>query len=147
MLDDKLTYKNISIEGLPVPARDEDKVDVLSCFEVIEHIQQPSAFLENCEKFVRPGGWMVMSTIARHWVSYLTTKTVAEDIMGIVPRGTHEWSQYVNEEELRGWFLNREGWGSPRCMGVMYVPGLGWKEVPGSERVGNYFFAIRRYGP
>ena len=29
-------------------------------------------------------------------------------------------------------------------MGVVYVPGLGWKEVRGSEKVGNYFFGVRR---
>jgi hypothetical protein len=29
-------------------------------------------------------------------------------------------------------------------MGVVYIPGLGWKEVAGSEKVGNYFFGIRK---
>jgi hypothetical protein len=29
-------------------------------------------------------------------------------------------------------------------MGVVFVPGLGWKEVKGSEKVGNYFLGVQR---
>jgi len=143
-LKGKLTYLNTSIEGLPIPSSAEEQYDVLSLFEVIEHITHPADFLDKCTPFVKPGGWIVMSTIARTWMSWFTTKLVAEDLVGIVPRGTHDWDKYINEEELRGHFLRQRGWNSPRVMGVVYVPGLGWKEVSGSERVGNYFFGIRK---
>jgi polyprenyldihydroxybenzoate methyltransferase / 3-demethylubiquinol 3-O-methyltransferase len=143
-LQGKLTYLNTSIEGLPKPNSIEEQYDVLSLFEVIEHITYPAEFLDICAPFVKPGGWIVMSTIARTWMSWLTTKVVAEDIARIVPRGTHDWDKYINEEELRGYFLKERGWNSPRVMGVVYVPGLGWKEVSGSEKIGNYFFAIRK---
>lgn len=85
-----------------------------------------------------------MSTIARTWTSWLTTKVVAEDVVRLVPRGTHEWSKYVNEEELRAWFEKKQGWGGTRSMGVIYLPGLGWREVNGSEKWGNYFFGVRK---
>jgi polyprenyldihydroxybenzoate methyltransferase/3-demethylubiquinol 3-O-methyltransferase len=140
----KLSYINTSIEGLPIPKSVDEQYDVLSLFEVIEHITDPSTFLESCTPFVKPGGWVIMSTIARTWTSWLTTKVVAEDIVGIVPRGTHDWEKYINEGELRAWFLKERGWNSPRVMGVVYVPGVGWKEVRGSEKVGNYFFGVRR---
>lgn len=84
-----------------------------------------------------------MSTIARTWTSWLVTNVMAEDVLGIVPKGTHEWAKYVNEQELREWFAER-GWMDSRTMGVMYVPGVGWREVGGSEGWGNYFFAVRR---
>lgn len=93
---------------------------------------------------VKPGGWLIMSTIARTWTSWLVTNVMAEDVLGIVPKGTHEWSKYVNESELRAWFAKRQGWGSMRSQGVVYVPGFGWKEVSGGEQLGNYFFAARR---
>ncbi len=99
----KLTYINTSIEGLPVPDKEQDQFDLVSIFEVIEHITHPAEFLERCTPFVKPGGWLVLSTIARTWVSWLTTKVVAEDLARIVPRGTHDWEKYINEEELRGW--------------------------------------------
>ena len=140
----KLTYINTSIEDLPLPKSAEQQYDVLSLFEVVEHVKYPSEFLDKCKPFVKPGGWIVMSTIARTWLSWLTTKVVAEDVIRLVPRGTHEWEQYINEDELRRCFLRERGWNSPRVMGVVYVPGLGWKEVAGSEKVGNYFFGVRK---
>ncbi|KAI1141489.1 ubiquinone biosynthesis O-methyltransferase [Hypoxylon sp. FL0543] len=144
-LRSKLNYINTSIEQLPVPSTPEEGYDVVSIFEVIEHVSHPAQFLDRCTPFVKPGGWLVLSTIARTWMSWLTTNVLAEDLLRIVPRGTHDWRKYINEEELRTHFLQkRTGWAEPRCMGVIYVPGLGWKEVNGSEKVGNYFFAVRR---
>ena len=143
-LSRKLSYLNTSIEGLAKPRSIKEQYDVLSLFEVIEHITHPAEFLDACQEYVKPGGWIVMSTIARTWTSWFTTKLVAEDLVGIVPRGTHDWGKYINEEELRGYFLEKRGWNSPMVMGVVYVPGLGWKEVSGSEKVGNYFFGIRK---
>lgn len=140
----RLTYLNTSVEGLPAPRGRDDQYDVVTLFEVLEHIERPAAFLANILPHVRPGGWFVCSTIARTWTSWLTTKVVAEEVIRLVPRGTHEWSQYVDEEELRAWFAKQEGWGNPRAMGVVYVPGLGWREVKGSEKLGNYFFAVRK---
>ncbi|KAI0139095.1 ubiquinone biosynthesis O-methyltransferase [Hypoxylon sp. NC0597] len=144
-LRSKLNYINTSIEQLPVPSTPEQGYDVVSIFEVIEHVSNPAQFLDRCTPFVKPGGWLVLSTIARTWMSWLTTNVVAEDLLRIVPRGTHDWRKYINEEELRSHFLHkRTGWAEPRCMGVIYVPGLGWKEVNGSEKIGNYFFGVRR---
>ncbi|RYP86139.1 hypothetical protein DL769_000817 [Monosporascus sp. CRB-8-3] len=139
----RLSYANTSIESLPVP--EDGGYDVVSVFEVLEHVASPASFLDRCASFVRPGGWLVLSTIARTRTSWFTTNLVAEDLLRIVPRGTHDWHKYVNEDELRAHFLRkRTGWADPRCMGVVYVPGLGWKEVSGSEKFGNYFFAVRR---
>ncbi|KAK4166493.1 S-adenosyl-L-methionine-dependent methyltransferase [Cladorrhinum sp. PSN259] len=136
----KLEYVNASIETLRHP-----KVDVVSCFEVVEHVDYPSEFLDKLGEFVKPGGWLVMSTIARTWTSWVTTNLVAEDILGIVPKGTHDWSKYINEYELRGYFEKRlEKWGEIKVMGVVFVPGCGWKEVRGSEKVGNYFLGVQR---
>jgi ubiquinone biosynthesis O-methyltransferase len=144
----KLIYRNIPIEGLK--ASEHDGFDLISVFEVIEHIQSPAAFLEQVLPHLKPGGWIVGSTIARTGTSWFTTKFMAEDVLRIVPRGTHEWSQYINPEEMREWARSRpeldlevggDGW---RQMGVVYVPGLGWKEVNGSESWGNYFFGARK---
>lgn len=138
----RLTYVRASVETLP--EEDQQQFDVVSLFEVVEHVDAPAAFLERCGQFVRPGGWLVLSTIARTWASWATTKLLAEDVLRIVPRGTHDWWRYINEEELSSYFLGKPGWGSPRCMGVVYVPGLGWREVAGSEKIGNYFFGVRK---
>lgn len=143
-LADKLQYLHTDIESLPLPNTPSQGADIVSLFEVIEHVQRPTAFLQSCMQHVKPGGWFVLSTISRTWTSWLTTKVVAEYALGLVPKGTHDWSQYINAEEMHAWARRQPGWGDVRAMGVVYVPGFGWQEVTGSEHWGNYFFAIRR---
>jgi polyprenyldihydroxybenzoate methyltransferase/3-demethylubiquinol 3-O-methyltransferase len=140
----RLTYRNTSIEALPLPPTPAEAFDVVTLFEVLEHVNAPGPFLDHVMPHVKPGGWFVMSTIARTWTSWLITNVMAEDVLGIVPKGTHEWNKYVNEEELRAWFGKQPGWGAVKSMGVVYVPGLGWKEVTGGEQWGNYFLGVQR---
>ncbi|KAG7286139.1 hypothetical protein NEMBOFW57_008442 [Staphylotrichum longicolle] len=105
----KLEYVSETIESLALPARPEDRFDVVSVFEVVEHVDYPAAFLDRVGEFVRPGGWLVLSTIARTWTSWVTTNLVAEDLLGVVPKGTHDWYKYLNEDELRGYFAGKGG--------------------------------------
>ena len=143
----RLEYQNKTIEDLPIPQIPEEQFDVVSLFEVIEHINWPAPFLDSCLPFVKPGGWLVLSTIARTWTSWLTTNLVAEEVVRLVPRGTHDWSKYINEQELRTFFRGQDGWGrygGPKAQGCMYVPTIGWKMVPGGENWGNYFFGVRK---
>ena len=143
----RLEYRNQSIENLPVPQGEDDVFDVVSLFEVIEHISQPASFLKSCLPFVKPGGWLVLSTIARTWTSWLTTKFVAEDVVRLVPKGTHDWEKYINEHELAKFFQNQRGWGRDaglKSQGCLYVPGVGWQFVNGGEKWGNYFFGVRK---
>lgn len=143
------------------------KFDVVTLFEVLEHIDpstsSPSQFLQMCLHHVKPGGWLIGSTIARTVPSYFVNKVVAEAPwpLGVVPRGTHEWSKFVNVDEVKGWAENglreeqsmkvSDGRLSPsrtewKCIGVIYIPGIGWKMMSGAENHGNYFFAVRK-GP
>ncbi|GAB1315788.1 Hexaprenyldihydroxybenzoate methyltransferase, mitochondrial [Madurella fahalii] len=145
----KLRYLGETVESLPLPAEEGGGggYDVVSLFEVVEHVDYPAQFLDRVGEFVRPGGWLVMSTIARTWTSWVVTNLVAEDLLGVVPKGTHDWAKYVNAEELQEYFRRKGGrWGDIRVMGVVYVPGLGWREVRGSEKVGNYFLGVQRVG-
>ncbi|TKA68341.1 hypothetical protein B0A55_09340 [Friedmanniomyces simplex] len=145
----KLTYLQTPIEDLHTHTTLHDgnmkQYDMITLFEVLEHIQRPYPFLSSILPHLKPGGWLIGSTIARHPVSWFTTKFMAEDVLGIVPRGTHEWGQYLLPGEVRQWARGRgelstsEGFGW-RVMGIVYVPGVGWREVGGSERYGNYFF-------
>jgi len=123
--------------------------DVVCTMEVVEHVPDYRMFLQQCMAHVKPGGWLALSTIARTWTSWFTTKLVAEDILNIVPRGTHDWHKYINADEIKSFLMTQKGWGGKSgedviVMGCMYVPGFGWKEVQGGEKVGNYFLGVRR---
>ncbi len=144
----RLEYRNESIENLSTPRGPSQQFDILTLFEVVEHISNPAPFLSLCLPFVKPGGWLILSTIARTWTSWMVTKLIAEDIIRLIPRGTHNWGQYLNEEELRAWFGKQGGWGGHGAIkntGAIYVPGYGWKMVKGGQQWGNYFFGIRKH--
>ncbi|PKY02665.1 ubiquinone biosynthesis O-methyltransferase [Aspergillus campestris IBT 28561] len=88
-----------------------NQYDVVTLFEVIEHIDNtsptsnPTTFLTDCLRLVRPGGWLIGSTISRTLTSYLINQVIAEAPwpVGVVPRGTHDWAKFVNPEELEAW--------------------------------------------
>lgn len=139
----KLTYRQCSIEELS--STDFQPVDILTVFEVLEHVSSPSQFLSMCIPLVKPGGWIIGSTIARSPLSFITTKLIAEaPIIGVVPKGTHDWNKYINPEELREWCAGQPSLGHVLTQGVIYVPALGWKFVNGSESCGNYFVGVQK---
>ncbi|OKL59974.1 hypothetical protein UA08_04801 [Talaromyces atroroseus] len=160
-------YENTTVESLSSATTNPDnKFDVVTLFEVIEHVDpqtsSPMAFLTHCLKLLNPGGWLIGSTIARTVPSFIVNKMVAEAPwpIGVVPWGTHEWSKFVNADELQGWVeeglmraadgpAQRAGSEALRGMkwkvaGVVYVPGWGWKMVDGGEDWGNYFWAVQK---
>ncbi|EXJ56841.1 hypothetical protein A1O7_07185 [Cladophialophora yegresii CBS 114405] len=153
---DKLEYLNCAIEDLGPPAAESSpsapegrrQYDIITLFEVLEHIDSPASFLETAIPHLKPGGWLVGSTISRHPIAYLTTKLIAEaPLIGVVPRGTHDWNKYINPGELRGYFESGGApgrWGDFVTQGVVYLPGLGWRNVTGSEDFGNYFFGVQK---
>ena len=159
----KLSYLNTSIEDLSSTEHGQEKFDIITLFEVLEHVHSPSTFLRNVTAHLKPGGWLIVSTISRTPLSFFVTKVVAEfPGLGPVPRGTHTWSKYILPSELAWWFekdgrdsskgeegeeYGGDGWGKPVVKGVAYVPGMGWQWVPkgwGLDGVGNYFFGIQK---
>ena len=154
----RFEYRNATLEALIAAEQqlpdDTHKYDVVTLFEVLEHIDSssPMAFLANCLQLVRPGGWLIGSTIARSLPSLMINRIIAEAPwpIGVVPRGTHEWSKFVNPDELRRWLAAAAAAAAVgssavwRCTGVVYFPGLGWRIVSGSETWGNYFWGVRK---
>ncbi|KAK9368894.1 S-adenosyl-L-methionine-dependent methyltransferase [Lipomyces kononenkoae] len=152
----KLQYKLCSLLDLPIAEaaserQVEERYDAITLFEVLEHVPNPSSMLQAATERVRPGGWIFVSTVNRTAVAYLTTILMGEKILNIVPEGTHAWSKYINEKELREWFAEHktnvpgsgEHWDIVRSAGCIYLPFVGWK-FAGPRDIGNYFLAARR---
>lgn len=86
-----------------------DKFDAVLSLEVIEHVQNQKDFVSNLCQLLKPDGYLFLSTINRTLPSYIGTILIAEYLMGIVPRGTHDYNKYVTPEELSQWIESSGG--------------------------------------
>jgi 2-polyprenyl-6-hydroxyphenyl methylase / 3-demethylubiquinone-9 3-methyltransferase len=73
--------------------------DVVTSMEVIEHVTDPAAFVGELARHLKHGGLMLLSTPNRTPASRLFLVEAAERL-GQVPRGTHDWNQFLTPEEL-----------------------------------------------
>jgi len=139
----KLDYQLVALEDLDV----EKKYDIVTMFEMLEHVDYPSQVLTEGLERVRPGGWLFLSTINRDFVSWFTTIFMGEHLLRIVPVGTHTLGKYINQKEIAEW-LKQDGERSHQykvvdARGCVYLPACGWKFTD-SPNIGNYFMAIQR---
>ncbi len=83
-----------------IGALDIGTFDLVCSMEVIEHVADKAAFVAALADRLAPGGLMVLSTPNRTAKSRLLMVEAAERI-GMVPRGTHHWDDFVAPDELR----------------------------------------------
>ncbi len=93
-----IDYRCVRVEDLAaeMPA----SFDVVTCMEMMEHVPDPAAIVAACAKLVKPDGVVFFSTINRNPKSYLHAIVGAEYLLGLVPRGTHDWQKFITPAEL-----------------------------------------------
>jgi 2-polyprenyl-6-hydroxyphenyl methylase/3-demethylubiquinone-9 3-methyltransferase len=75
--------------------------DVVSAGEILEHVpDMPATVAEAC-RLLRPGGTLVIDTIAATRRARLVAVTLAERIPGLAPRGIHDPALFVDRRALR----------------------------------------------
>ena len=74
--------------------------DVVTCMELLEHVPDPASTVAACAKLVKPGGRVFFSTINRNPKAYLFAVIGAEYLLGLLPRGTHDYARFIKPSEL-----------------------------------------------
>jgi len=117
LLESKLDvqYKLSSVEDCA------GSFDVVTCMELLEHVPDPAAMVAACARLVRPGGHVFFSTINRNAKSYLFAVIGAEYVLGLLPKGTHDYQRFVKPSELAGW-CRASGLSSQELIGMTYNP-------------------------
>lgn len=75
--------------------------DVVVCVDVLEHVQDLELVLEEITRVLRPGGVFLFDTINRNPLARLATITMAEDVLRLLPKGTHDPAMFIKPSELR----------------------------------------------
>jgi len=74
--------------------------DTVVCVDVLEHVTDLVQVLAEVQRVLRPGGLFLFDTINRNPVSRFATITMAEDVLGLLPKGTHAPELFIKPREL-----------------------------------------------
>lgn len=93
-----IRYLHTDIEHL---ARSGEKgFDVILCMELLEHVPDYESVILACKKVLNPGGMILFATINRNPLAFLLIVLCAEYILGLLPKGTHEYGSLIKPGEL-----------------------------------------------
>ncbi|MEM8580120.1 MAG: bifunctional 2-polyprenyl-6-hydroxyphenol methylase/3-demethylubiquinol 3-O-methyltransferase UbiG [Pseudomonadota bacterium] len=76
--------------------------DIVVCVDVLEHVEDLGKVLSEVARILKPGGLFLFDTINRSPLARFAVITVAEDILGLLPKGTHDPDMFIKPSELRG---------------------------------------------
>lgn len=135
-----LDYREVATETLAEerPAG----FDVVTCMEMLEHVPDPGAVVRACATLVKPGGWVFFSTLNRNPKSFLFAIVGAEYVLGLLPKGTHEYARFIRPSELARWTRDA-GLQLQASRGMQYNPLTKRYWLSGDTSV-NYLVACRR---
>ena len=114
-----VSYREISAEAIAAEA--PASFDVVTCMEMLEHVPDPGSVVQACATLVKPGGWVFFSTLNRNPKSFLLAIIGAEYVLGMLPRGTHEYAKMIRPSELAG-FCRKVGLTVSHSKGLSFNP-------------------------
>lgn len=114
-----IDYERITAEE--IAERETEQYDIVTCLEMLEHVPDPLSIIKACTKLVKPGGHVFMSTLNRNPKSYLFAIIGAEYVLNMLPKGTHEYSKFIQPAELNN-YARQAGLESRELIGMTYNP-------------------------
>jgi len=120
-----VAYRTTTAEALA--ASRPGRFDLVTCMELIEHVPDGAALVAACARLARPGGTVVFSTLSRTPKAWALAIVAAEYVLGMLPRGTHDYARFVRPSELARW-------GRAARLRLGDVTGVAWSPATGGFR-------------
>jgi 2-polyprenyl-6-hydroxyphenyl methylase / 3-demethylubiquinone-9 3-methyltransferase len=137
-----VSYREIAAEDLAT--EQAASFDIVTCMEMLEHVPDPASIVTACSALVKPGGWVFFSTINRNGRAFLQAIVGAEYVLGMLPRGTHEYAKFITPSELAS-FGRQAGLDIQATCGLEHNPITKRYKLSGDTRV-NYMLATQKNG-
>lgn len=137
---EKVDYRKISAEQMAEEA--PGTYDLVTCLELLEHVPDPASTISACAKLVKPGGTVFFSTINRNPKAYLLAVVGAEYILGMLPKGTHDYAKFIKPSEMSRW-AKECGLEPQQLIGMHYNPLMRTYRLGGNSDVNYLLRAIK----
>ena len=116
--------------------------DVVICMEMLEHVPEPMSVVQACADLAKPGATLFFSTLNRTRKAWLLAIIGAEQVLKLVPKGTHEFDKFIRPSELMR-FIEQAGLEVAEATGLHYNPlQQSFKTGPGLDV--NYIVVARK---
>lgn len=136
----EVDYRLSSVEALA--AEQPGHYDAITCMEMLEHVPDPGSILSACATLLKPGGRLFVSTLNRTPAAFALAIVGAEYIAGVLPKGTHQYRDFIKPSELAAW-LRAAGLELEDVSGLMYEPWRNAARVIGRTDI-NYLACARK---
>ncbi|XP_008275852.1 ubiquinone biosynthesis O-methyltransferase, mitochondrial isoform X1 [Stegastes partitus] len=147
-LRDQVSYQACTLEELSAEEEGGEQeqgaaqFDAVVASEVVEHLADLETFAFCCSNVLKPGGSLFITTINKTNLSYALGIIVAEQILRIVPNGTHDWEKFISPEELER-LLESNGFSVQSVQGMLYNPLSGAWSWTNSTAINYALHAVR----
>ena len=134
-----------TVERLPF---DNDSADVVTCFDVLEHVPDKPRLLSEMHRVLKPGGWLLLDTFTKSFWSRLAIIWLGEIVVRFMPRGSHDWRLFIDPSDLQR-LLATSGFGKSEFAGIRPArprspDGLPARISPEGSKAIIYFAAARK---
>ena len=136
----RVDYRAVAVEALAEEM--PGAFDAVTCMEMLEHVPDPASVLAACARLLKPGGRLFVSTLNRTPVAFALAIVGAEYIARLLPKGTHDYRDFIRPSELAGW-LRAAGLELEDVSGLVYEPWRNAARVSRRTDV-NYLACARR---
>lgn len=100
-----IDYRIGTGESLPVAT---GAVDIVLCVDVLEHVNDLDAVMDEVRRVLKPGGLFLFDTINRTWLARLVVVTFGETILRLLPIGTHDPALFIKPSEIKAKLEQRQ---------------------------------------
>ncbi|KAM6935963.1 ubiquinone biosynthesis O-methyltransferase, mitochondrial isoform 2-T2 [Lycodopsis pacificus] len=144
-LRNRVCYRASTLEELSAErtgGQEAGHYDAIVASEVVEHLADLETFASCCNHVLKPGGSLFITTLNKTNLSYALAIVVAEQLLHIVPSGTHDWEKFISPVDLER-LLESNGFSVQSVQGMLYNPASGAWSWTNSTAINYALHAVK----